>query len=148
MKNLLKAFIILSFSLTIAACNGGKASPLDSRHIALEWAEAELQWDGEQRMKLLTSEAKEKYRDSTHVKGEALNPDLTIENYEMTEWKINDSTYIYKIRYPDQKEIDTTWTKILKTDEGWRVSDIAYYYYEAKPLIKNIKPTTIKEMER
>lgn len=145
MRNFLKAFLILSLALTITGCSSGKAMD-KSRLVALEWAEAELQWDGNQRMELLTPQAKEKYKHSQHTHGEAVSPEKKISDYELTEWKIDDDTYIYKIVYPDGMEFDTTWTKLERTETGWGVPTITFSSFDADKYIKGIEPTVIKEL--
>lgn len=145
MKSILKTIMILSLALFLTGCLNNDLK--QSRTVALQWAEAELQWDGNQRMELLTPAAKLKYKYSQHTTGEAINPGKTIENYQMQEWKINNDSYVYRLVYPDDTAYDTTWTQTKRTENGWGITRLILPYYQALEITDGIEPTIVKELD-
>lgn len=109
--------------------------------IPLEWANAEVQKDQATRAKLLVES------DGTMSTEKGPQNDHIIEDYKLTEWKVDSSRYYYEItyRHPTESKLKTEQMEVVKTESGWKRTKYGDMYNFDK-LIEDLEPEVIKEL--
>lgn len=125
MKRFVTLLMVAVLVLVASACGGGGDQPqkingIGPADIPLKYVNALVQRDVKTMSELIAS-------DTSHM-GWDLNqppehPDNKVANYELTQWKFDDSTYYYLMEFNNplkENVLDREDFKIIKTEEGWK----------------------------
>lgn len=144
MRRLLLMMSVSLLLLIATACgskeevNGNGEGPAD---IPIQWVNAMIQRDDATRVKLLL--------DSTKALDPEKGPEneMTVKDYQLTEWKASDEKYFYEIKFIDPVSEDgrTEQMEIVKTDSGWkRTKFLNLTNFDS--IVQGLDPKVIKEI--
>lgn len=143
MRKFLFVMSMVLFMGIVAAC-GNDAVDVDGKgpvDIPVEWANAEVQKDQATRAKLLVE------NDGTMSPDKGPQNENTIEEYKLTEWKVDNDRYYYEITYkhPVENSLKTEQMEIVRTDNGWKRTKYGDMYNFDK-LVEDLEPKVIREL--
>lgn len=141
MKKWIVAAGLTTTIFVTAACGSEKVNGQGPSNIPVEWVNAHIQKDQGKMAELL-----EKEQSLIDPEDKADN-DSQVENYKLTEWKVDDDRYFYEIVYehPEEGRLKTDKMEVIQTDDGWKRSKYGEIN-DFDQLVANIEPKVLKEL--
>ena len=136
---------IIFLFVIVSAC-GNKEVDGDGKRpadIPVEWANAEVQKDQATRAKLLIE------NDGTMSLDKGPQNDNTIDDYKLTEWKIDKDRYYYEITYshPTENKLKTEQMEVVRTESGWKRTKYGDLYNFDR-LVEDLELEVIRELHK
>lgn len=116
-----------------------------SQNIAVAYIRAHEKDDDQVRLALLIPEERQEHKE--YLSGGMEYPERKIETYNLSEWKVNDKTFVYRMQYMMDGELTTKWTMTKKIGDGWGIGDLRYKPTSLEPLIQGKQEKIIREMK-
>lgn len=141
MKKWIVAAGLTTTIFVTAACGSEKVNGQGPSNIPVEWVNAHIQKDQGKMAELL-----EKEQSLIDPEDKADN-DSQVENYKLTEWKVDDDRYFYEIVYehPEEGRLKTVKMEVIQTYDGWKRSKYGEIN-DFDQLVANIEPKVLKEL--